>query len=68
MNSTRRTLLVVTLLLLAAGAALSSGGQVQVFGIISKVVMEPNDRAPERIQIWGTFTLSEGGPGTRHIY
>jgi len=27
-------------------------------------VFEPNDRAPERIQIWGAFTLVDGGTGS----
>src|SRR5882724_1674420 len=29
-----------------------------VYALVDKVVLEPNDSAPERIQIWGTFIVS----------
>jgi hypothetical protein len=33
---------------------------VGVYGYVDKVVLEPSDGQPERIQIWGGFALAEG--------
>jgi DNA-binding NarL/FixJ family response regulator len=52
MKRTRRILLIASLLLLAAGAALASG-QVGIYGIISKVVLEPNEQAVARMLAQG---------------
>src|SRR5678809_226998 len=55
-------LLGVVVFLLATMGLLASG-QVGTYAVVSKVVFEPNNRAPERIQIWGAFTLVDGGTG-----
>jgi hypothetical protein len=34
---------------------------IGIYALIDKVVLEPNDTAPERIQIWGTFSLAKPG-------
>ena len=34
---------------------------VGVYGFIDKVVLEPNDAEPERIQVWGGFATAGGG-------
>ena len=39
----------------------SASGPLGIYGIIEKVVFEPNDRAPERVQIWGAFAYVERG-------
>ena len=31
----------------------------RLYAIVQKVVFEPNDKAPERIQIWGVFALAD---------
>jgi len=49
-------LCVISTLLLAT-VMLMASGEVGVYAIVSKVVLEPNETAPERIQIWGAFTL-----------
>jgi hypothetical protein len=54
---------LTVLILLLATSALQASGLVGIYAIVSKVVLEPNDRAPERIQIWGAFTLVDGGTG-----
>lgn len=48
----------------------SGSGPLGIYGIVEKVVFEPDDRTPERVQIWGAFayverggTLEEGRPG-----
>jgi hypothetical protein len=62
MNFKRSTGILISLSLLAAVTALASGGQIEVYGIVSKVVLEPNNASPERVQIWGTFTLADNSP------
>lgn len=59
MKTVRVVLAALCVTLIAS--VLFASGQVGIYGVISKVVMEPNDRAPERIQIWGAFTLVDGG-------
>jgi len=31
--------------------------QVQIYGIVERVLFEPNERMPERIKVWGSFAL-----------
>jgi hypothetical protein len=33
---------------------------VEVYALIEKVVCEPSEESPERIQVWGAFALAEG--------
>jgi hypothetical protein len=49
------------LLLLIAINATSKGGTVDIYALIERVVLEPNDVAPERIQIWGAFAFDRPG-------
>src|SRR5678815_4247355 len=60
MKITSRLVLLISIVLLAS-TALTASGLVGMYGVIRKVVFEPNDKAPERIQIWGAFTLVDGG-------
>jgi len=55
-----RAALVALVVLLAAGSLIASG-PVGIYGVVERVVFEPNDTAPERIQIWGAFALVDGG-------
>ena len=48
------------LLVLAASAAFASG-PVGIFGVIERVVFEPDETRPERVQVWGAFAYSDGG-------
>ena len=58
-------------LILGASALFASGpviasGPVGLYGIIDKVVFEPNESAPERLQVWGAFAyadIQESGNG-----
>jgi hypothetical protein len=66
----RRThhLLVVTLVALAAvtwfRAAPLASGPIGVYALINKVVFEPNETAPDRVQIWGAFVIADRQQGT----
>ena len=51
---------LAVLVLFAAGDLIASG-PVGIYAMVDKVVFEPNDTAPERIQIWGAFALVDGG-------
>jgi hypothetical protein len=61
-----RTLLAASLLQLATVTLSASGasGPVGIFGIVEKVVFEPGDSAPERIQLWGAFAYVDGNERT----
>ncbi len=34
-----------------------------IYALVDKVVLEPNEQSPERIQVWGVFILSKGESG-----
>ena len=38
-----------------------ASGRLGFYGIIEKVVFEPSESAPERIQVWGAFMYVDGG-------
>ncbi len=40
---------------------------VGIYGIVEKVVFEPNESSPQRIQIWGAFALTDGKPGDGYL-
>src|SRR4029434_2120816 len=41
------------------GTSARASDPIGVFAKIDKVVLEPNDTAPERIQLWGSFCLAD---------
>jgi len=53
----------VTLLMIALPVSGSTRAAVSdpigLYAVVEKVVMEPSESAPERIQVWGAFALSE---------
>jgi hypothetical protein len=51
-------LALAALFLLAAAARASD--PIGIYAVIDKVVLEPGDDAPERIQVWGAFALAKG--------
>ena len=59
------SLIVVGICALAT-VALRASDMVGVYGVIEKVVLEPSDAAPQRIQIWGAFALSDGKSGSTY--
>ena len=56
------TLLVGAMLIFSA-ATLSASDPVGVYAIVQKVIFEPSDTAPQRIQIWGVFALADTARG-----
>lgn len=54
---------------------LRASGPIAAYAIVENVVMEPNDTAPDRIQVWGVFMLesspqssSYGSPQRGYLY
>src|SRR5438034_6084567 len=58
-NSLKLLTLLLALFGVGAGRALASD-PVGIYALVDKVVFEPNETNPERIQIWGGFAIAEG--------
>ena len=57
-----RTLATLTILSISwavSAAILRASVPVGVYAIVEKVVLEPNETQPQRIQIWGAFALAD---------
>jgi hypothetical protein len=52
------TLIIITVALCAVTT--SASGPLGIYGIVEKVVFEPNETAPERLQVWGAFAYVDG--------
>jgi hypothetical protein len=44
-------------------APLAASDPLGIYAIVDKVVLEPDDAAPQRVQVWGAFALSDGQSG-----
>jgi hypothetical protein len=51
--------LAATILVLST-ALVTASGPLGIYGIVEKVVFEPNETSPERIQVWGAFAYVDG--------
>jgi hypothetical protein len=58
-NRLQLATLLLALFGLGATRALASD-PVGIYALVDKVVIEPNETNPERIQIWGAFAVAEG--------
>ena len=47
----------VLIAVLFAAPRLFASGPVGIYGIVERVVFEPSEQAPERIQVWGAFAI-----------
>jgi hypothetical protein len=52
--------LVVLSASLVLTVALQASDANGIYSVLEKVVLEPADTAPERIQLWGAFALADG--------
>jgi len=56
--------LALVIVCFVGGAAhLAASGPLGLYGIVEKVVLEPSEQAPERIQVWGAFAYFDGVAG-----
>jgi len=68
MTATRGSLaLVVCAGLAICIVELSASGPAAVYAIVERVVLEPNESAPQRIQVWGVFAIADGKPGLGYL-
>jgi hypothetical protein len=47
------------LVIVAAVAVIEASDRVGIYGVIDKVVFEPNAENPERVQLWGSFAVAK---------
>jgi len=57
---TSRILMLVLVATAAAATAVTlwASDPVGVYGIVEKVVFEPNETSPQRVQVWGAFAVA----------
>jgi hypothetical protein len=55
-----KTVTCLLFALLATAGVADASDRIGVYAIIDKVVLEPGPEAPDRIQVWGVFTLADG--------
>ena len=53
--------IIAVLFVFLTAASLTASGPIGIYGIVQKVVFEPNEQSPERIQVWGAFAYADGG-------
>lgn len=60
---------IVPAITLSAGAISAPSDLTGIHAVIEKVVFEPNEAAPERVQIWGAFLIAgEPKPQRGYLY
>jgi hypothetical protein len=52
--------------LLFSGISAWASDPVGIYALIEKVKFEPNDEHPERIVVWGTFSVADGERGGKY--
>jgi hypothetical protein len=57
MRTLRVVMLSALVILLPIQISLAKNGNIGIYGIVDKVVFEPDESSPERIQIWGLFAI-----------
>lgn len=58
-----RRLILAFVVVLVGAIPLVASGPLGIYGIVEKVVFEPNDQSPDRVQVWGAFAYVDGGVG-----
>jgi hypothetical protein len=51
--------LLLAAVLVLGGVSVRASDPIGVFAKIDKVVLEPNDNVPDRVQLWGSFCLAD---------
>jgi hypothetical protein len=59
----RTRVTVGALAAMMATAAIHASVPLGVYAVVEKVVFEPNEAQPERVQVWGAFALWDGKSG-----
>jgi hypothetical protein len=54
----RRTALTALAVVILAALPARASDPIAVYALVDKVVLEPSENAPERIQVWGVFAVA----------
>jgi hypothetical protein len=67
--TTRRFVVPVLLFAVLALSAVSlrASDRIGIYTIVEKVVFEPSEAAPQRVQIWGVFALADARSGSAYL-
>ena len=60
-----RKVVIAVVLTIAALVPLAASGPLGIYAIVERVVFEPNETAPEQIQVWGAFAYADLGPNNQ---
>ena len=64
MKIAKRTVTVlVGAMLVFTAATLTASDPVGIYAIVEKVIFEPSEAAPQRVQIWGAFAFADTSKG-----
>src|SRR5262245_42177864 len=55
--------MAITVAIISGAQILRASDPVGIYAVIEKVVFEPNENEPQRVQVWGAFSIAEGKPG-----
>jgi hypothetical protein len=55
----RRTSILSVLVVLVLGTAARASDPIGIYALVDRVVMEPSEGMPERVQIYGVFTMAD---------
>ena len=58
--------LVVLGACVALGVMLQASDMIGVYAVVEKVTVEPSEKAPERIQVWGAFSIADTKNGSAY--
>ena len=56
-----RSIGVIVVALAVTVTNLWASGPVGIYGVVERLVFEPNEASPERVQLWGAFMFVQGG-------
>src|SRR5881628_1747719 len=57
----KRAHLIAVAAVVVLASAVPASGPIGTYALIDKVVMQPNDDAPQRVQVWGVFSTVQVG-------
>ena len=58
--------LIVLVVCVLTAVSIRASDFVGVYAVVERVVLEPSEPAPQRIQLWGAFALSDGKSGSNY--
>jgi len=53
--------------MVCSSVLLLASGPAGCYAIVDRIVVEPNESAPKRIQVWGLFSMTDGKSGNAYL-